>query len=92
MRVALDVVCLARLGVGVEDEVNSSVLLKLKSAHGYKLRRSELAFAAKAMHLETKAPDFPSRVVIIPNLQAVTNSDKSSTFSLIDVSSLFFSL
>lgn len=44
------------------------------------------------MHLDTKAPEEPSLVVIMPNLQALANSDRSSTFSWIVVSSLFFAL
>lgn len=44
------------------------------------------------MHLEVKAPDEASRVVIMPNLHALTKSDRSSTFSLMDVSSLLVAL
>jgi len=44
------------------------------------------------MHLETKAPDEPSLVVIMPNLQALTNSERSSTFSWMEVSSLLVAL
>lgn len=44
------------------------------------------------MHLETKAPEDPSRVVIMPNLHALTNSARSSTFSLMEVSSLLTAL
>ena len=44
------------------------------------------------MHLETKAPDEPSLVVIMPNLQALTNSERSSTFSWMEVSSLVVAL
>ena len=49
-------------------------------------------FAAKAIHLETRAPEDPSRVVIMPNLQAETNSLRSSTLSLMEAWSMFFSL
>jgi hypothetical protein len=49
-------------------------------------------FAANAMHLETSCPLDPSRVVIMPNLQAEMNSERSSTFSLIEASSMFFAL
>jgi hypothetical protein len=48
--------------------------------------------AANAMHLETSMPEASSLVVIMPNLQAEMNSLRSSTFSLMDVSSLFFAL
>jgi hypothetical protein len=50
------------------------------------------AFATNAMHLETKAPDKLSRVVIIPNLQEETNSLRPSTFSLMETSLRFVSL
>lgn len=49
-------------------------------------------FAANAMHRETRAPEASSRVVIMPNLQEVTNSLRSSTLSLIEALSMFFSL
>jgi hypothetical protein len=49
-------------------------------------------FAAKAIHLETRAPEDPSRVVIMPNLQAETNSLRPSTLSLMEAWSMFFSL
>jgi hypothetical protein len=51
-----------------------------------------LALAANAMHLDTKAPEEPSRVVIMPNLQEETNSLRSSILSLMEASSMFFSL
>lgn len=54
--------------------------------------RTYLTFAAKAIHLETKAPDEPSLVVIIPNLHELMNSDRSSIFSLMEVSSAFLAL
>jgi hypothetical protein len=44
------------------------------------------------MHLDTNAPEEPSRVVIMPNLQEETNSLRSSTLSLMEASSRFFSL
>jgi hypothetical protein len=49
-------------------------------------------FAAKAIHLDTRAPEAASRVVIIPNLQAETKSLRSSTLSLMEAWSMFFSL
>ena len=45
--------------------------------------------AANAMQRETKAPEEPSRVVIMPNLQAVMNSLRPSTFSLMETLSMF---
>lgn len=48
--------------------------------------------AANAMQRDTRAPEEPSRVVIMPNLQAEMNSLRSSTFSLMEASSRFFSL
>lgn len=44
------------------------------------------------MHLETKDPDCPSLVVIMPNLQEVMNSERSSTFSLMETSSILAAL
>ena len=49
-------------------------------------------FAAKAMHLETSCPLVPSRVVVMPNLQAEMNSNRSSTISLMGAASIFFAL
>jgi hypothetical protein len=46
-------------------------------------------FAANAMHRETRVPVEPSRVVIMPNLQAEMNLLRSSTFSLMETSSMF---
>lgn len=40
-----------------------------------------LTLAATAIHLLTNMPVFPSRVVIIPNLQASMKVDRSSIFS-----------
>lgn len=48
--------------------------------------------AAKAMDLDTRAPEEPSRVVIIPNLQASAKDESSSIFSLMEASSLFLAL
>jgi len=39
----------------------------------------ERTLPAIAIHLDTKAPDFPSRVVIMPNFSFETNSTRSST-------------
>lgn len=44
------------------------------------------------MHLLYKRPLCPSRVVIMPNLHAFANAARSSTFSLIEAWSKFFSL
>jgi hypothetical protein len=44
------------------------------------------------MHLDISAPLLESRVVIMPNLQAVTNSLRPSTFSWIVASSMFLAL
>jgi hypothetical protein len=49
----------------------------------------EHTLAAKAIHLEANLPVDPPLVVIIPNLQADTNSFRSSTFPLVDASSRF---
>jgi hypothetical protein len=104
MWVGLYVVCFAAFGIGVEDKVNAAVLLLRvrpsaitkgrcwnRSVGGDVNERLD-TFAANAMHLETSCPLVPSRVVIMPNLQAEMNSEKSSTFSLMGASSMFFAL
>ncbi len=97
VRVGGDVGGLAGLGVGVEDEVYALVFLdevldlarrKEKGGWGGEI----FTLAANAMQRDTRAPEEPSRVVIMPNLQAEMNSPRSSTFSLMEASSRFFSL
>lgn len=44
------------------------------------------------MHLDTNAPEDPSRVVIMPNLESLMKAERSSTFSLMEVSSLLAAL
>ena len=90
MRIGIDVAGLARFGVGVEDEVDAVIFLFIVSdvwcSGGEK---GSGTFAANAMHLETREPVEPSRVVIMPNLQAEMNSLRSSIFSLMETSSIF---
>jgi hypothetical protein len=86
-----DVGGLAGLGVGVEDEVDAGVFL------GWALElvsreRGRFTLAAKAMQRDTRAPEEPSRVVIMPNLLAEMNSLRSSIFSLMEAWSRFFCL
>ena len=104
MWVGLYLICFAAFGIGVEDEVNAAILLLrvrpsaiTKERCGKRSIRGDAnerlgTFAANAMHLETSCPLVPSRVVIMPNLQAEMNSDRPSTFSLMGASSMFFAL
>lgn len=58
-------------GVGVEEEREAVFFLFSISCLGFYFFISsggKLTVSAKAMHLETKAPDSTSLVVIIPNL------------------------
>jgi hypothetical protein len=90
--VGRDVGGLARLGVGVEDEVDSFVFLNTVLVLVRRRERGRLTLAANAMQRDTRAPEEPSRVVIMPNLLAEMNSLRSSIFSLMEAWSRFFSL
>ena len=92
VRVGGDVGGLAGLGVGVEDEVDSLVFLGAVLELVRRRERGSFTLAANAMQRDTRAPEEPSRVVIMPNLQAEMNSLRSSTFSLMEAWSRFFSL
>jgi hypothetical protein len=56
------------------------------------VKGGRFTLAANAMQRDTRAPEEPSRVVIMPNLLEEMNSLRSSTFSLMEAWSRFFSL
>lgn len=92
MWVGVNIGGLAGLGIGMEDQVDAAVLLPICELVRREKDNRFITLAANAMHRDTSAPEDPSRVVIIPNLEVEIKSIRSSTFSLIDVLSRFFSL
>lgn len=93
VRVGLEVIGLARLGVGVEDEVNAVALLIRKCQQCYSSipQSSCPTLPARAMHLLAMRPSFVL-VAIMQNLHFSMNATRSSTLSLSSGSSRFLLL
>lgn len=89
-----EVVGLAGLGVGVEDEVDAVVLLRCGVNMCVKtgcVENGRLTLAARAMHLLARRPSWVL-VVIMQNLLLSTKDWRSSTFSLREGSWMFFAV
>jgi hypothetical protein len=94
LRVLLEVVGLAGLGVGVEDEVDAVVLLRCRvstSVRFNSIPTKSLTLAATAMHRLARIPSWVL-VVIMQNLLLSTKLWRSSTFSLREGSWRFFAV
>lgn len=88
-----EVVGLAGLGVGVEDEVDAVVLLRggVSFVSHWLRVVGGLTLAARAMHLLASRPSWVL-VVIMQNLLLSTKDWRSSTFSLREGSWMFFAV